>query len=76
LLQVGVATLNGRHYRFSKSFEESKDVTSSFREFVNGYELSYLSDLVKVSIEVERKVILRLLLEALSLHLSTPLDLK
>jgi hypothetical protein len=47
-----VAAVNECHYWLSQSFEESKSITCSFREHVNGYELSCLSDLVKASVEV------------------------
>jgi hypothetical protein len=36
-----------------QSLEESKNITCSYRDLVNGYELSYLSDSVKASIEVD-----------------------
>jgi hypothetical protein len=47
-----VAALNESYQWLSQSFEESKNVTCSFREHVNGCELSCLSDLVKASVEV------------------------
>jgi len=40
------------YHWLSQSFEESKDITCSFRNLINGYELSYLNDLVKAFIEV------------------------
>jgi hypothetical protein len=46
-----VAVINECHYWLSQSFEESKNVTCSFRGLVNGYELSCLNDLVKASVE-------------------------
>jgi len=47
-----VTAVNECHYWLSQSFEESKSITCSFREHVNGYELSCLNDLVKASVEV------------------------
>jgi hypothetical protein len=47
-----VAALNECYYWLVQSFEESKGIACSFKELVNGYELSCLSDLVKTSIEV------------------------
>jgi len=47
-----VAVVNECHYWLVQSFEESKNVTCSFRGLVNSYEISCLNDLVKVSIEV------------------------
>jgi hypothetical protein len=47
-----VAAVNESYHWLFQSFEESKDITCSFKEHVNGCELSCLSDLVKASIEV------------------------
>jgi len=47
-----VAALNECYYWLVQSFEESKDFTCSFKEIANGYELSYLHELVKASIEI------------------------
>jgi hypothetical protein len=47
-----VAVVNECHYWLIQSFEESKNVTCSFRGLDNGYEISCLSDLVKASVEV------------------------
>jgi hypothetical protein len=47
-----VAALNESYQWLSQSFEESKNVACSFRGLDNGYEISCLNDLVKVSIEV------------------------
>jgi len=48
-----VAALNENLHWLSQSFEESKSITCSFRNLINGYELSCLNDLVKTSIEVK-----------------------
>jgi hypothetical protein len=47
-----VATLNECYYWLVQSFEESKGIACSFKELVNGYELSCLHELVKASIEI------------------------
>jgi hypothetical protein len=47
-----VATLNECYYWLVQSFEESRDITCSFKELVNGYELGCLHELVKASIEI------------------------
>jgi len=46
------ASLDELYYWLIQSIEESKDITCSFRNLINGYELSYLNDLVKAFIEV------------------------
>jgi hypothetical protein len=46
------ASLSECYHWLSQSFEEFKDITCSFRNLINGYELSYLNDLVKAFIEV------------------------
>jgi hypothetical protein len=46
------ASLDECYYWLVQSFEESKSIACSFREHVNGYELSCLNDLVKASVEV------------------------
>jgi hypothetical protein len=60
--QLVVAAVNECHYWLSQSFEESKSITCGFRGLVNGYELSYLNNLVKASVEVKEsnvKIIFR-----------------
>ena len=46
------ASLSECYHWLVQSLKESKSVACSFRELVNGYELSCLSDLVKTSIKV------------------------
>jgi hypothetical protein len=46
------ASLSECYHWLSQSFEESKSIACSFRDLINGYEISCLSDLVKASIEV------------------------
>jgi hypothetical protein len=48
-----VAALDESYHWLSQSFEESENVACGFRGLANGYELSCLSDSVKVSIEVD-----------------------
>jgi hypothetical protein len=50
--KLAVATLNESYRWLAQSFEESKSFTCSFKELVNGCELSYLNNLVKAFIEV------------------------
>jgi hypothetical protein len=46
------ATFDELYYWLIQSIEESKSVTCNIRDLVNGYEISYLSDSVKASVEV------------------------
>jgi lysophospholipid acyltransferase (LPLAT)-like uncharacterized protein len=61
--------LNESYYWFSKSIEGSRDITCSLGELSDGYEVSCLSDLAKVSVEdVEDGI--RVILRGSSLCLS------
>jgi len=47
------ASLSECYHWLVQSLKESKSITCGFREHVNSYELSCLSDLIKASIEVD-----------------------
>jgi hypothetical protein len=47
------ASLDELYYWLIQSIGESKNSTCTFRNFINGYELSCLNDLVKASVEVD-----------------------
>ena len=50
--ELAVVALAESYQWLTQSFEESKGVACSFRGLANGYELSWLNDLIKAFIEV------------------------
>jgi hypothetical protein len=50
--ELTVAALTESYQWLTQSFEESKSAACSFRGLSDGYEFSYLNDLVKASVEV------------------------